>query len=278
MFDLIITDVDGTLLDSHKQLPDTIVKAVCQAHREGVLVTIASGRSKCSLDGILRALDVNIPHIGSCGAYIAAADGTILEHTPLTQEESATVVRSVYTERDAWGIIYQNIDRMIGDPKGYARMVQFIQENLVCEIDLLAEHIPPATKVDVMGQTEVLVCIRSQIEQYTPALTITSEKSSCMEITAHGISKGTGIIHLAGLLNIPAERIAVIGDGYNDVSMFQVAGLSIAMGNAPADVQAQASWIAPNNDHAGVAWAIAQILRMNSRQSHSPSLAIQGNL
>ncbi len=270
MFDLIITDVDGTLLDSNKHLPETIIDAVRKAHQEGILITIASGRSKCSLAGILKTLNITIPHIGSCGAYLAEADGAILAHTHLTKDESATVVRAAYTEQDIWGIIYQNIDVMIGDPKGYTRMRQYIQENLVCEVDLLAEHLPPATKIDVMGKPEVLMRIRRQIEQQTMALTITSEKSFCMEITASGINKGTGVMRLAELLNITPSRIAVIGDGYNDLSMFRVAGLSIAMGNAPSDIKEQASCIAPSNDHAGVAWAIEEILRRNSHPLHYP--------
>ena len=82
LFDLIITDVDGTLLDTHLHLPETVIQAVRRAQKAGLLVTIASGRSQCSLAGLLEALDIAIPHNGSCGAYLADRDGAILKHTP----------------------------------------------------------------------------------------------------------------------------------------------------------------------------------------------------
>ncbi len=52
------------------------------------------------------------------------------------------------------------------------------------------------------------------------------------------------------------KRVMVIGDSDNDVSMFRVAGLAVAMGNAPVQVKAEASIVVPTNDEDGVAWAL----------------------
>ena len=57
-------------------------------------------------------------------------------------------------------------------------------------------------------------------------------------------------------LHIRPEEVLAIGDGDNDLCMLRSAGLSIAMGNAPAEVQALADVIAPVNDADGVAWAL----------------------
>ena len=57
------------------------------------------------------------------------------------------------------------------------------------------------------------------------------------------------------------ERIAVIGDWLNDLDMFNVSHFSIAMGNAPDELKAQADLIAPTNDEGGVAWALKEIIK-----------------
>jgi len=55
-------------------------------------------------------------------------------------------------------------------------------------------------------------------------------KPRFLDVTSYGIHKGTVVVRLAELLKIPTERVAVIGDGPNDVEMFKQAGVSIAMG------------------------------------------------
>ncbi|HJW83423.1 MAG TPA: HAD-IIB family hydrolase, partial [Anaerolineae bacterium] len=78
--------------------------------------------------------------------------------------------------------------------------------------------------------------------------------------TRSGVNKGTALKRLAEHLGIPLKRIAVIGDGGNDVSMFEVAGLAVAMGNAAPEVQAAADVVAPTNDAGGVAWALRELI------------------
>jgi hydroxymethylpyrimidine pyrophosphatase-like HAD family hydrolase len=65
---------------------------------------------------------------------------------------------------------------------------------------------------------------------------------------------------LAQHLNIPQNRIAAIGDQFNDVSMFETASLSIAMGNAPDAVKSAAQIIAPNNNDGGLAWGLENVV------------------
>ena len=77
-----------------------------------------------------------------------------------------------------------------------------------------------------------------------------------LEITRRGVTKGAAVANLASFLGIPAERVAAVGDGENDISMFEVAGLAIAMGNAAPQVQQAADLVAPTNDQDGLVWAL----------------------
>ena len=77
-----------------------------------------------------------------------------------------------------------------------------------------------------------------------------------LEITRRGVTKGAAVANLTRFLGIPPERVAAVGDGENDISMFEVAGLAIAMGNAAPHVQQAADLVAPSNDEDGLAWAL----------------------
>ncbi len=75
-------------------------------------------------------------------------------------------------------------------------------------------------------------------------------------------------MQLAQHLHIPKNRIAAIGDQFNDVSMLEAASLSIAMGNAPDEVKSAAQRIAPGNNDGGLAWGLENVvLRTWSNQN-----------
>jgi hydroxymethylpyrimidine pyrophosphatase-like HAD family hydrolase len=77
-------------------------------------------------------------------------------------------------------------------------------------------------------------------------------------VTSYGIDKGTVVVRLAGLLNIPTARVAVIGDGPNDVEMFKQAGISIAMGQGVDEVKEAARYLTSSNDDEGWSRGIEQ--------------------
>ena len=100
------------------------------------------------------------------------------------------------------------------------------------------------------------------LQRYTPAeLHVTTSVPIFLETTQSGVNKATAIDYIATeLLDIKPENILAIGDNYNDVEMIAYAGIGVAMGNAPADVQSIANWIAPNVDADGVAVAIEKFI------------------
>jgi hydroxymethylpyrimidine pyrophosphatase-like HAD family hydrolase len=82
-----------------------------------------------------------------------------------------------------------------------------------------------------------------------------------LETTQAGVNKGTAIDYVAKeLLGITAENVLAIGDNYNDVEMLAYAGIGVAMGNAPVDVQSISDWVAPDIEADGVAVAIEKFI------------------
>jgi hypothetical protein len=77
-----------------------------------------------------------------------------------------------------------------------------------------------------------------------------------LDVTHPEANKGSVVRYLSRSLDIPCEQIATIGDSANDVLMFAIAGLSIAMGNADSGVQRAARRVTASNDEDGFALAI----------------------
>ena len=84
-----------------------------------------------------------------------------------------------------------------------------------------------------------------------------------LECTSSYANKGTALKRLTKYLEIPLERVLVIGDSPNDLSMFSVAGTAVAMGNATEEVKRAAHLIAPTNDEDGVTWVLRELVLKN---------------
>ena len=80
-----------------------------------------------------------------------------------------------------------------------------------------------------------------------------------LEIISRGVDKATALLALGEQLGIAPSEMIAIGDMDNDVAMLQMAGLGIAMGNAPVNVQAEADCVTDTNNRDGVAVAVERL-------------------
>jgi hydroxymethylpyrimidine pyrophosphatase-like HAD family hydrolase len=92
------------------------------------------------------------------------------------------------------------------------------------------------------------------------AVSSSSSEPQFVDITHPQANKGAVVHALSRRLDLPTARIATIGDMPNDVLMFAQSGFSIAMGNASAAVQAQASVVTDSNEQDGFAHAVQRFL------------------
>ena len=90
--------------------------------------------------------------------------------------------------------------------------------------------------------------------------TLVRSQDYYLDCTALAANKGDGVARLAKMYGVPLTQVAVIGDQANDIAMFRRAGLSIAMGQAHAAVQAEADEVTTSNEESGVAAAIRRFV------------------
>jgi len=84
----------------------------------------------------------------------------------------------------------------------------------------------------------------------------TSSEHGLLEVSAPGISKGEGVRRLAQMMKIPLEQTCAFGNYENDISMFSVVGLAIAMANSSPGAKAKATVMTKSNNESGVGWGL----------------------
>jgi Cof subfamily protein (haloacid dehalogenase superfamily) len=266
MYQLIAVDVDGTLINASGKVSSRVSEAIQFARKKGALVTLISGRTRVHLKDLVTELEISIPFSGSNGAFIAQpGSNEIVAHFPFACAEAAQVV-ALATQEKAIGICFHYIDQAYYDPLGYdwisRNARRWIAHASVVDTNTLTLEAPMPGKINLMGEEETLHRMAARIHRELPEVIINLGMTpQIIEINAAGVTKGAALVRLGALLNVPISRTAAVGDGGNDISMLQQAGLSIAMGNASPEVKAAAQRVAPSVDEDGLAWAIQEALQ-----------------
>jgi len=258
---LIICDVDGTLLDPQAQLRREVEQAVHMASRAGVLVTLASGRNKTQLDTMARELGLTPPVISLGGACIALPDGSPpLRHRIIPPERTRMLVQ--HSRRLDLGIMAQTFTSNLleSDPATAVEIRRIASGFVEQVVDILEALEEPASKITLIGPVEGIAEIQTYIDEDTEPLHTALSGERFLDVTAPGADKGSSVRFLIEHLGFDRLEVAAIGDGHNDISMFNETGFAIAMGNALDEVKLAAHLVAPPNSEAGAAWAIRTLI------------------
>jgi Cof subfamily protein (haloacid dehalogenase superfamily) len=252
---LLTLDVDGTLLDPHHRLRPATVEAVRACLQAGVIVTLATGRLPAATTALRAALGLQGPIITVNGAVVAEPEAERVLAAHMLDEEQ---VARIEEEVQALGVPYC----LFSHDAIYA-LPGITGLDLLQEFDEPQPRIVPALRaahVPFMAKLLTIDYDRSHDEamraRLGPDIAVVRTHPAFLEYLSPQASKGRALMLLAEWLEIDMHAVAAIGDSYNDLSMFAVAGLSVAMGQAPAEVRAQAKQITADNDHDGCAQAI----------------------
>ena len=259
---LLALDLDGTLLNSQKEITPEVRKALAWAKERGVYVVLSTGRIVGEAAEFARELPCEDLMVTAGGTAIAtASDERILQSWDMPCEIGAKAVEAVQS-RPVRVMIYVGSKIYINeysnrDFVANYRVEGFHANKIVVE-DIAGEirknHLN-VTKVYAIGE-QALAEIRP-----LPGITITSSGSDNFEILPAGADKGRALTRLGELLGVtPAEMVA-IGDSDNDAEMLRAVGMPVAMGNADAALKNLAKYITADCDHDGVAQAVYHLFK-----------------
>lgn len=265
MIRLIALDLDGTLLGPNNQISPADEAAVRAALERGVHVVLATSRWYGLARHTALRLGLETPIICHNGAHVLESNGGAdLLHLRIPMD----MAREICALSDEGG--YETYTTVNG--------TTFVRADWTAHVDAArfsgdmrpasnhADHVTaPATGILVFGDEGVRAVTEAFAERYAGALTFPAGWSETMRpyvtITAAGADKGRGLRLACEHLAVPLEETMAVGDTAPDVPMFEVAGLGVAMGNAPEEVQLKADAVAPSNTEEGVAWAIRRYVQ-----------------
>jgi Cof subfamily protein (haloacid dehalogenase superfamily) len=255
---LLVSDVDGTLVDRNKRLTPGTVDAVARLHAAGVGFTIISARPRSGIMPLADELELDEPIGAFNGGIVFRRSGEVLEHHCIDPAAAraiwamvgdAPVDRWVFAN-DRW---YASTDQGLHvDPE---RVSSAQDPVIVDDFDALLDR---ADKITFVSDDPAMLgdLTKRLADAWGERATIAQSQTYYLDITAIAANKGAGIAALATSFGVPLEQTAAIGDQANDLPMLARAGLAIAMGNAPDAVKAHAHQVSKANDEDGVAWAI----------------------
>ena len=259
---LVLADVDGTLVTPDKLLTPRAAAAVKAVGDAGIAFAITSGRPPRGMAMLIEPLALHSPIAGFNGGVFVNPDMTIIERHALPADVAARALDTIqHHAMDAW--LYNGSQWFVTDPKApHVAREQWTVKFAPTVIETFDKVLSDAVKIVGVSDDHALVARCEKDAQAALGTAVSAARSQpyYLDITHPEANKGTVVSTLSKRLSVPTSEIATMGDMPNDVLMFLKSGLSIAMGNASPDVQAQANLVTATNDDEGFAKAIERFI------------------
>lgn len=255
---LVISDIDGTLITSNHEVTEATKRAAARLYERGIALSLASSRPPRSIVPLADQLELRGPFAAFNGALVVKRDGEVLARSIISAATTARIrliadefglAVWLYDEADWWTPRRDPFVDREEHTSGFSSRIDGYDERAKTDVN----------KLTVVGKPEFVAQAEQRVlAELGSQVSASKSKPRFLDVTAYGIHKGTVVVRLAQLLNIPTERVAVIGDGPNDIEMFKQSGTSIAMGQAVDEVKEAATYLTSSNDDEGWARGIEQ--------------------
>jgi Cof subfamily protein (haloacid dehalogenase superfamily) len=259
---LLALDVDGTLLNGAQEISEATRAAIQTTISSGVVVVLASARSPYALRQILMTLNLDGYVVAFSGGMICRLNGGTSIATDGFTERRIPIATAHKIVRQALvrGI---SVGWFVGENWYIQRWDDVLRREAAIIGQPLMAALPMTSITDAPHKIQCMVAQSTQVFQLQILRDELPEDcvgqfthETYLEIFPAGADKAAGLQQIGRQLGIGMDEIAAIGDGENDISMLQAAGLGIAMGHAPDSVKSAAQWITQSNNEDGVAQAI----------------------
>jgi Cof subfamily protein (haloacid dehalogenase superfamily) len=259
---LVLADVDGTLVTQEKILTPRAVEAVSNLRYHGIAFTIVSGRPPRGMKMVIDQLKLTAPVAAFNGGLLVHPDLSVIRENPVPAGAVQPLIRILSSHSlDVW--IYSGDDWFVRSRRAphVDREEWTVKFAPTVVPDLDGFHDGIAKLVGVSDDHEAVArCETAVQKEYGGSLSATRSQPYYLDVTHPQANKGEVVSALSELLKIPTGNIATIGDGPNDVLMFNRGGISIAMGNASSEVRQAARFVTTSNQEEGFANAMERFV------------------
>ena len=255
---LFIADVDGTLVTQDKVLTARSIEAVNRLRSANIAFSITSGRPPLGMKMLIDQLALTEPIAAFNGGVFIHPDLSVMSQSFLASADALKVIESIARHGlDCW--VYTDRDWLVRDANApHVAREQWTVKFAPKVVPDFSTHIERVAKIVGVSDDQAAVARCEADVQRDCGNHVSAARSQpyYLDVTHPDANKGHVVTTLSQELSIPAAEIATIGDMPNDVLMFQKSGISIAMGNASPEVQAQAKFVTSSNEDEGFANAV----------------------
>lgn len=284
MIRLIASDMDGTLLNNDHDIDIETVEAIRKAEEAGIIFAISTGREYDSVKVLLDKHNIKAQCVLSNGAEYRDEDGNILDVINIKEESAKKIIEildknkmsaRIFTEKGVFTtstremalqeIIFRTMSfnpslteeeaREVAENLGFFTCLQFIDD-----LDKFFEEGVEVRKFVAFHSDIELIDKMKKVLGEIEGLAISSSFRDNIEITDINAQKGIILEKVATKMDIVREDVMILGDSFNDYSMFEIFEETVAMKNAIPEVKAIAKYITDSNDNLGVAKAIYNVI------------------
>lgn len=261
---LIAIDMDGTLLNTQKEIPEENIKAIQEATAAGIKIVLCTGRP-CS--GI-------VPHFEKLGLseeeYIIMNNGcstyetknwTLLESESLSRSEMEELLQAcedfpgvalTFTGEKSYYVVGNEVPELVAYDAGTV-----FTEAKARSLEEIFEEGQVIFQAMYMAESEPLDAFQNAVQDIlNQSYSTVRSQEYIFEVMPQGATKASGLKRLVEKLDINRDQIMALGDAANDLEMLQFVGQSVAMGNASDDIKSLSKYVTLTNDQSGVAYAI----------------------
>jgi Cof subfamily protein (haloacid dehalogenase superfamily) len=273
---LLVLDIDGTLLNSEDIVTPIVKDALVQVREQGVAIALATGRRVGSTLHVVEEVGIRLPIVTFNGALVWDTEREEAIHELPFSSPVLSRIFELCRTYDIAPVLLQGpgYGERIYIPTGNGTMPTYLdwfldpRRNEVDELsygDLI--NVPGILTIDVFGPEDALQGLSQEIAELEVQTYDVGEVSPqtnppnwALNVHMPGASKAAGVQILATKLGCTMQDVVAIGDGYNDLPLLEAAGTGVAMGNAMDDVKARADAVVNGHDEDGVAEAIERFV------------------
>ncbi|NFA42309.1 HAD family phosphatase [Clostridium botulinum] len=284
MIKLIASDMDGTLLNNNHDIDVETVEAIRKAEEAGIIFTISTGREYDSVKGILDKHNIRCQCILSNGAEYRDEEGKILEVININEEYAKQIIKildenklpaRIFTDKGVFTtstreealqeVVFRTLTfnpnltedeaKKMAEKEGFFTSLKYIDD----VEKFFEDGIEVRKFVAFHKDVELIDKIKKTVGKLE-GLAISSSFDDNIEITDLNAQKGIILEQVAKKMDIDIKDVMILGDSFNDYSMFEIFEESVAMKNAIPEVKEIAKYITDSNGNLGVAKAIYNVL------------------
>lgn len=261
-YQAIAFDLDGTLLSSNATILESSKQAIKQVREKGIKVYFVTGRHHTAVRPYYAEIDLDTPVVCCNGTYIYDfKNEKVLTGNPLSPELASNLINAAQAEEIHTAVYFQNAMTYEELNPHFTKLQKWVQscpENVrpnVYQVEKFQTEIDKGTTVwKVLISDPDLTKMQNFVKKL-PLEKVSPEWSwiDRVDITAIGNNKGAGLVELLKLDGINPQQVIAFGDNFNDISMLELVGLGIAMGNSEEEVKRKAKKSIGSNDEDSIA-------------------------